>query len=253
MDGGNLVVRDKRYILPIVTVGLSTAGLIVAVLNFFGPRYAGMLFRGFLLTVQVTFFGAAVGLALAILLAVGDIYGGKVISTIVKTYVEFFRGSPIISQLFIGYYALPAILNIRMDPTVLGFLIFALNSAAYQKGYVKGAMESVYKDQIMAALSIGLSKAQALRYVVLPQAMRLVIPPWGNEFCSLAKSTAALLVLPGAMDLASASRAIASWTWKHIETYGFTALIYLLWLSVMMKILDIVYDKIKIPGVEIVI
>lgn len=210
-----------------------------------------MLFKGFLLTVQVTFFGALAGLALATLLAVGDIYGGKIVSIIVKTYVEFFRGSPIISQLFIGYYALPALLNIYVDPVMVGFLIFALNSAAYQKGYVKGAMESVYKDQMIAALSIGLTKVQAILYVVLPQAMRLVIPPWGNEFCSLGKSSAALLVLPGVLDLAGAARAIASWTWKHLEVYGFTALIYFLWLSITMKILDILYDKVKIPGIEI--
>ncbi len=210
-----------------------------------------MLFRGFLLTVQVTFFGASTGLVLATFLAMGDIYGGKIVSTIVNIYVEFFRGSPIISQLFIGYYALPSIVNVQVDPVMIGFLIFALNSAAYQKGYVKGAIESVYKEQMMAALSIGLTKIQAIRYVVLPQAMRLVIPPWGNEFCSLGKSTAALLVLPGVLDLAGAARAIASWTWKHLEVYGLTALIYLLWLSIMMKLLDVLYDKVRIPGIEV--
>lgn len=235
----------------IAVLGGAIVGLIVAVMIFFGAGYAHMIFRGFLLTVQVTFFGAILGLALAILLAIGDLYGGKIISTIIRFYVEFFRGSPIISQLFIGFYTIPAMLNIQLDPVIVGFLVFALNSAAYQKGYIKGAMESVYEDQMTAALSIGLSKIQAIRYVVLPQALRIVIPPWGNEFCSLAKSTAALLVLPGAVELTSAGRAIASWTWKHIETYGLIALIYLLWLIIMMKILDILYDKVKIPGIEI--
>lgn len=248
---GLVLKRNIPVVGPIAAIGAAVVGLIIAVVNFFEASYVDMIFRGFLLTVQVTSFGATVGLALAILLAIGDIYGGRVISTLIKFYVEFFRGSPIISQLFIGFYAVPALLNIRLDPVTVGFLVFALNSAAYQKGYIKGAMASVYEDQMTAALSIGLSKIQSIRYVVLPQALRIVIPPWGNEFCSLAKSTAALLVLPGVPDLASAGRAIASWTWKHLETYALIALIYLLWLTVMMKILDILYDKVKIPGIEI--
>jgi polar amino acid transport system permease protein len=212
-----------------------------------------MIFEGFLLTVQVTFFGAVVGLVLAIFLAIGDLYGGKIASTTIRFYVEFFRGCPIISQLFIFYFAIPAMINVQLNAVIVGFIVFALNSAAYQKGYVKGAMESVYEDQMTAALSIGLSKAQAIRYVVLPQALRIVIPPWGNEFCSLAKSTAALLVLGGAVELTSAGKAIASWTWRHLETYAFIALIYLIWLSIMMKILDMLYDKVRIPGIEITV
>ena len=127
---------------------------------------------------------------------------------------------------------------------------FALNSAAYQKGYIKGAMEAVYEDQMTAALSLGLSKAQAIRFVVLPQALRTVIPAWSNEFCSLAKSTAALLVI-GAPELTSALKTIASWTWRVLEIYAFGALIYLLWISIMMKALDMLYNKVKIPGIEI--
>ena len=190
------------------------------------------------------------GLALAIPLAVGDLYGGKIVSTIIKFYVEFFRGSALIAQLFIFYFSVPALLNIRIAGFTVGLVVFALNSAAYQKGYIKGAMESVYEDQMTAAYSIGLSKVQAIIYVVLPQAMRIVIPAWSNEFCSLSKSTSALLVI-GVRDLTAAGRFIASKTWRILETYAFIALIYLLWISVMMKILDILYNKVKIPEIEI--
>ena len=213
-------------------------------------EYFPLIFRGFLTTVQVTFFGALMGLVLGILLAVGDIYGGKMISTIIKFYVEFFRGSPLLIQLFIFYFSIPTLLNTVIDPLIVGFVVFGLNSAGYQKGYIKGAMESVYEDRMTAALSIGLSKAQAIIYVVLPQALRIVIPAWGNEFCSLAKSTSALLII-GVSELTSAGKSIASWTWRILETYTFIALIYLLWISLAMKILDILYNKVKIPGIEI--
>ena len=130
-------------------------------------------------------------------------------------------------------------------------MVFALNSAAYQKGYIKGAMESVFEDQMTAALSLGLSKFQAIRYVVLPQALRIVIPSWSNEFSSLAKSTAALLVI-ALPELTSALKSIASWTWRVLETYAFGAVIYLLWISIVMKILDIIYKKVQIPELEII-
>ncbi len=213
-------------------------------------RYIPFIVQGFLKTLQVTYFGLIVGLFLGILLAVGDLYGGKIVSTIVRFYVEFFRGSPIIAQLFIFYFSIPQLLNTRIDSTIIGLMVFALNSAAYQKGYIKGAMESVYKDQMTAALSLGLSKVQAITYIVLPQALRIMIPGWSNEFTSLAKSTATLLVI-GERDLTAIGRTIASRSFRVIETYAFTGLIYLIWISIMIKILDIIHDKIKIPGIGI--
>jgi len=215
-------------------------------------EYFPMILSGFILTLQMTFFGVLMGLVLGILLAIGDLYGGKTASTIIKFYVEFFRGSPLVVQLFIFYYSIPNMLNILIDRFMVGFIVFALNSAAYQKGYIKGAMESVYVDQMTAAISLGLSKAQAIRYVVLPQALRIVIPAWSNEFCSLAKSTAALLVI-GVPELTSALYTIASWTWRILETFAFGALIYLIWITAVMKFLDVLYNKVKIPGIEITV
>lgn len=189
------------------------------------------------------------GLILGTLLAIGDLYGGKIISTIIRFYVEFFRGSPIIIQLFIFYFSVPIMFDIRLDSMLVGFIVFALNSAAYQKGYIKGAMESVYKDQMTAAFSLGLSKVQAIMYIVLPQAMRIMIPGWSNEFSSLGKSTAAILMI-GERDLTAIGRTIAFRTFRFLETYAFIALIYLIFISIVLKILDILYDKVKIPTIE---
>lgn len=213
-------------------------------------KYLPLVLNGFITTAEMTLFGVSMGLMLGILLAIGDLHGGKLISTIIRFYVEFFRGSPIIIQLFIFYYTVPSLLNTRIDGLTVGFIVFALNSAAYQKGYIKGAMETVFEDQMTAALSIGLSKAQAIIYIILPQALRLVIPPWGNEFCSLTKSTAALLVI-GVRDLTSAGKTIAGQSWRILETWTFIAIIYLIWISIAMKILDKIYEKVKIPGIEI--
>ena len=219
---------------------------------YFLVKYFPLILKGFIVTVQMTFFGVLVGLMLGILLAVGDLYGGRIISILIRCYVEFFRGSPLLVQLFIFYYSIPNALNILIDNFTVGLMVFALNSAAYQKGYIKGAMESVYEDQMTAAFSLGLSKFQAVRLVVLPQALRIVIPAWSNEFGSLAKSTAALLVI-AVPELTSNLKAIASWTWRILETYAFGALIYLFWISLVMKLLDILYNRLKIPEIEMTV
>ena len=219
---------------------------------YFLVKYFPLILKGFIVTVQMTFFGVLVGLMLGILLAVGDLYGGRIISILIRCYVEFFRGSPLLVQLFIFYYSIPNALNILIDNFTVGLMVFALNSAAYQKGYIKGAMESVYEDQMTAAFSLGLSKFQAIRLVVLPQALRIVIPAWSNEFGSLAKSTAALLVI-AVPELTSNLKAIASWTWRILETYAFGALIYLFWISLVMKLLDILYNRLKIPEIEMTV
>jgi polar amino acid transport system permease protein len=213
-------------------------------------EYIPLIIQGFIVTVQITFFGVIMGLVLGTLLAIGDLYGGKIFSAIIRVYVEFFRGSSLVIQLFIFYFSIPTMLNWRVDSFTVGLIVFGLNSAAYQKGYIKGAMESVFEDQMTASLSIGLSKAQAVLYVILPQAMRIVIPSWSNELCSLAKSTSALLVI-GERELTYAGKTIAAQTWRIMETYSVIALIYLVWISIMAKALDILYNKVKIPGIEI--
>jgi polar amino acid transport system permease protein len=209
-----------------------------------------LIIRGLILTVEVTLFGIFAGLALGTILAIGDMYGGRAVSTLIRVYVEFFRGSPIIVQLFIFRWTLPTLLNLPSDVFLVAFAVFALNSAAYQKGYIKGAMETIFQDQMDAGLSTGMSKAQTIYHVIIPQALRIVIPAWSNEFCSLTKSTAALGLI-GLMDLTGAGRAIIGKYYIVIQTWLFIAIVYLIWITIFTRIADIIYEKKKIPGIEI--
>lgn len=213
-------------------------------------KYLPLVLEGLVITLEITVFGIFAGLALGIILAIGDSHGGRALSALIRVYVEFFRGSPIIIQLFIFLYVIPTLLNIRIDPVTVGFAVFALNSAAYQKGYVKGAMDAVFEDQMTAGLSVGMSKPQTIFYVILPQALRIVIPAWSNEFCSLTKSTAALLVI-GVRDLTAVGKTIVGQTYRTLETYVFIAVLYFIWITAVTKIADVVYEKKKIPGIEI--
>src|SRR4030042_6843233 len=94
-----------------------------------------LVIDGLLLTVAVTLFGIFAGLALGTLLAIGDMHGGRVVSTLIRVYVEFFRGTPIIVQLFMFQYVIPGVLHLPTHTYVTAFSVFALNSGAYQKGY----------------------------------------------------------------------------------------------------------------------
>jgi polar amino acid transport system permease protein len=216
----------------------------------FDPRYYPLILQGLSLTIEITLFGVLLGLLLGTLLAIGDIYGGKFARGAIAVYVEFFRGSPLFVQLLIAVYTVPAILNLQIDHYLLAFLVFGLNSAGYQKGYMKGAMQTILDDQMAAGLSVGMSKIQTLRHVILPQAYRIVIPSWTNEFCSLTKSTSTLAFV-GLMDLTSAGLSIKSATMQILPVWIVIGAIYLVWITGFSKIMDILYDKKKIPGVEL--
>jgi len=214
------------------------------------PTSQTWIFQGLLLTVEITLFGVLLGLGLGTLLAIGDIYGNKPVKAAIAVYVEFFRGSPLFVQLFLAVYTVPAILNMQINHAILAFLVFGLNSAGYQKGYVKGSIETILGDQMQAGLSVGMSKIQTLRHVILPQAYRIVIPAWTNEFCSLTKSTAVLSVA-GFMDLVGAGRSILIRTMEIIPVWLVIAAIYFVWITGVSKMMDIIYEKKKIPGIEL--
>jgi len=214
------------------------------------PVYLTWIVEGLLLTVEITLFGVLFGLGLGTLLAVGDIYGNKPIKAAIAVYVEFFRGSPLFVQLFLAVYTVPAILNVQIDHYILAFLVFGLNSAGYQKGYMKGAIETILGDQMQAGLSTGMSKLQTLRHVILPQAYRIVIPSWTNEFSSLTKSTA-VVSYGGLSDLIAAGISIKGITYQILPVWLVIGAIYLVWITGFCKLMDIIYEKKRIPGVEL--
>jgi polar amino acid transport system permease protein len=216
------------------------------------PVYSTWIVEGLLLTIEITLFGVMLGLGLGTLLAIGDIYGKRPIKAAITAYVEFFRGSPLFVQLFLAVYTVPAILNVQIDHYILAFIVFGLNSAGYQKGYLKGAMETILGDQMQAGLSTGMSKLQTLRYVILPQAYRIVIPSWTNEFCSLTKSTATLAYV-GLSDLVSAGISIKGITYQILPVWLVIGAIYLVWITGFSKLMDIIYEKKKIPGIELMV
>jgi polar amino acid transport system permease protein len=214
------------------------------------PLYWGWILQGLSVTVEITLFGVFLGLILGTLLAIGDIYGRKPVRAAIAVYVEFFRGSPLFVQVFIAVYAVPALLNLRIDHYLLALFVFGLNSAGYQKGYIKGSMQTILDDQMAAGTSVGMSRWQTLRFVILPQAYRIVIPSWTNEFCSLTKSTS-VLAFVGITDLTSAGISIKGIEYVILPVWILIGAIYFVWITGFSKIMDLVYEKYKIPGIQL--
>ena len=210
------------------------------------------ILRGLATTLEITVAGVLFGLALGLLLAIGDLYGPKPLKGAIAVYVEFFRGSPLFVQIFIAVYGIPALIPLPWglgNHFLLAFFVFGFNSAAYQKGYMKGAMETVLADQMDAGLSTGMTKVQTLWHVVIPQSLRVVIPSWTNEFCSLTKSSAALAWV-GISDLAAAGNQISGHYYIVLPVWLFIGLVYFIWITAIARLADWVYEKKKIPGIE---
>ncbi|MFW5722555.1 MAG: amino acid ABC transporter permease, partial [Desulfohalobiaceae bacterium] len=172
------------------------------------------MLSGIWYTVALVFGAMAVGLALGIPLAVGQVYGGFLTRRLVKTYVWLFRGVPILVQLYLFYFGLLSYLNtlpmlssLPLDSAFLAaVVVLGLTSAAYQSQIFRGAILSLPEGQLKAARALGMRDATAIRSIILPQALRLSIPAWSNEYSIILKDSALAFVI-GVMELMSRTRA----------------------------------------------
>jgi len=206
------------------------------------------LLAGFKLTLELTILSLTIGGALGIFLALGRVFGNKLIYSVTTTIVEVIRGTPLLVQLFILYYGLSDI-GIMLSPFTAAVIAFSINTSAYQGEYLRGALLSVDNSQMMAARSIGMSKAKAIRYILLPQALRIVIPPWTNEAILMLKFTsiAFMVTVP---ELMATGRLIATRNFRYLELFTIIAIIYLVSVLIFSYLFDRLERKVSIPGLE---
>ena len=200
------------------------------------------------MTLWLTIQGLAAGFVLGVLAALGRTYGNKFWHGLAVGYIELFRGTPLLVQLFLIYYGLPG-LGITLSRELSAFLAMALNSGAYQAEYLRGAILAIGDGQMMAGRSIGLSKWKTIWYVILPQALRLAIPAWSNEPVSLLKSTAVvfLIAIPEVM---SKAKSIAARTYDPIGAYMAAAVMYLAAVYILILLLNWLERASRLPGFD---
>ncbi|MFM0328255.1 amino acid ABC transporter permease [Paraburkholderia strydomiana] len=190
-----------------------------------------LLYAGLVFTVPLTLASFAIGLALAFIVALVRLFGPTWAVAVVRFYVWLFRGSPLLVQLFVIFYGLPNV-GIVLDPLTAAIIGFSLNVGAYNSEVIRGVIESIPKGQWEAAYSMGMTREQALRRAILPQAARVALPPLSNSFIALVKDTslAAVLTVP---EVFQAAQRIASVTYEPLILYTEAALVYLLFSSVL--------------------
>jgi polar amino acid transport system permease protein len=211
-------------------------------------RFLPDLLRGMGMTLWLTIQGLAAGFVLGVLASLARTYGNKFWHGFAAGYIELFRGTPLLVQLFLIYYGLPG-LGITLSRELSAFLAMALNSGAYQAEYLRGSFLAIGDGQMMAGRSIGLSKWKTIWYVILPQALRLAIPAWSNEPVSLLKSTAVvfLIAIPEVM---SKAKSIAARTYDPIGAYLAAAVMYLAAVYILILLLNWLERATRLPGFD---
>jgi arginine/lysine/histidine/glutamine transport system substrate-binding/permease protein len=189
------------------------------------------LLIGALMTLQLAIFSVVIGLVGGSLIGIIRLSPITPIRFLARAYVDFFRGTPLLVQIFMIYFGIPAIvqelgLNFTLDRFVAGIIALTLNSAAYIAEIIRAGIQSIETGQGEAAESLGLSSLQTMIYVIFPQAFRRMIPPLGNEFISLLKDTSLVAVI-GVEELFRRGQLIVAENYRPFEIYGTVAVVYL--------------------------
>ncbi|NLC62903.1 MAG: amino acid ABC transporter permease, partial [Thermoanaerobacterales bacterium] len=206
------------------------------------------LWEGLVVSLKLSAGALSLGLLIGLPMSLARTYGKGFIKWLATAYIEIVRGTPMIVQLFIVYFGLPDI-GILIDRFPAALIALGINSSAYQAEYFRGAILSINTGQMMAAEALGMTRRQAIANIILPQALRLVLPPWSNELIYMVKytSVAFLIAVP---ELMARGKMIISWSFKPLEVLFWVGVIYVIVLSVIAKIVDIIELRLSIPGFQ---
>ncbi|HGY1012681.1 TPA: amino acid ABC transporter permease [Aeromonas salmonicida subsp. smithia] len=195
-----------------------------------------LLSAGLIFTVPLTLITFVLGILLGFLVALARLYGPPPLVVLVRFYVWLIRGTPLLVQLFLIFYGLPSA-GIVLDAFTAAVIGFTLNIGAYSSEIIRATLAAIPKGQWEAAYSIGMNWPQVMWRVILPQAARIAVPPLSNTFISLVKDTslAAAVTVP---ELFQAAQRLASVTYEPLILYIETAIIYLLFSSVLSTLQD---------------
>jgi polar amino acid transport system permease protein len=205
-------------------------------------------FKGLKVSILLIVPSAVCGLCLGILAGSLRVYGGRIAAGAADAYVVLFRGVPLVVQLFFWYFGLPYF-GIYLSPFVASVLGFSLCSGAYHSEYIRGALFSIKRGQMLAAQALGFSKLQMVVSVILPQAIRRALPGCGNEIIYLIKYSS-LAYMITCIELTGEAKILASHTFKYMEVFLMAGLFYLVLVSVASWVLRLLEERVRIPGFE---
>lgn len=201
---------------------------------------------GGIVTIANVSVALSLGLALGAPLAVGQVYGPAWARRAAALYVWFFRGMPILVLLFLCF-GLFVSLGLAVEPFAVSCVALGCASAAYQSQIFRGAIQALPQGQLKAARALGMSDAAAIRHVVLPQALRLSIPGWANEYSILLKDSAICYVL-GTQEIMARTSFVAARTHEHLALFAAAGALYFFITWIGVKLLRRLEQKLHVPG-----
>lgn len=207
-------------------------------------EYAPFLLKGTMLTVGLSIASIIIGTILGLLMGLGKMMSNKVLAAPFYAYVTLFRGTPLLVQILIIHFGVVPLFTGETNAIVAGIVALSLNSAAYTAETFRAGIQSIDKGQMEGARSLGLTHVQAMQYVILPQAIKRMIPPLGNEFIVLLKDSSLLSVI-AAPELMYWGRAMGSQYFKVWEPYLASAFIYLILTLILSLILNRLERRLK--------
>jgi polar amino acid transport system permease protein len=201
---------------------------------------------GLIATIVLALFVISLGFAGGILIGMARISRNRVIYGLSTIYVEAFRGTPLLVQIFLIYFGI-ASFGIFLDPFFAGIAALSLNTAAYQAEIFRGGVQSIPKGQMEAARSMGLSYNQSMLQVIIPQALRNSLPSYTNEFITMIKDTSLVFSI-GVVELVLSAREVTAITFQPFVVLLFVAVLYFMLTFSTSRIMRYVERKFAIPG-----
>ncbi|HEM3640977.1 TPA: amino acid ABC transporter permease [Streptococcus suis] len=196
--------------------------------------FSQILVPGLLVTIPLTILSFTFGLLIAIGTALVQIAQIPILKQVARFYIWVVRGTPLLVQLYVIFFGLPS-LGIVLDAFPSAVLVFSVNTGAYAAETIRGSIESVPKGQLEAGYSVGMSFAQTMRRIILPQAFRVAFPPLSNTLIGLVKDTS-LAANITVLEMFMATQQIAARTYEPFALYCEVALVYLLFSTILTKL-----------------
>ncbi len=205
------------------------------------------ILKGLALTLEIIFITISLGFVLGLPVASIQVYSWRALAVLMYVYERIVRGIPVMFTIFLIYFGAPY-LGLELDAFMSGVLALGLRSSAYQSQIFRGSLQSVGKDQIDAAESLGMGRLKIIRKVVLPQALRRALPAWSNEWSTMVKDSSLVYVL-GVVEMMTRAKMIVDRTGMAIPIFLTVALFYLIITASGNKFLRYLEERLAIPGV----
>ncbi|WP_461206748.1 amino acid ABC transporter permease [Clostridium sp. DL1XJH146] len=213
-------------------------------------EYRNFLLKGAVVTVEMTAGALILGLVLGVIVGLSRISKNKILNIFSGFYLTIIRGTPMLLQILFIFLGVPQLFRmifgipLSMNPIIAGTVGIGINSGAYVAEIIRSGIQSIEKGQMEAARSLGLTHNQAMRYIILPQAFRNVIPPLGNEAIVLLKDTSLVAAIGGG-ELMNASRKMGAKFYYYAEFLIGAAIIYLILTFIISKLVQLLERRLS--------